>query len=188
MGTHTTTDAEFAALNEKLQAASNEAVEVVHKYAALDPFEDSVENPWKDPKQIFKQLAIVRDNLNESWQNYQIAFERDQVTKTNQKDDAEDKMPEEEFRAMYMDMITDAFGDILEHMREEEGDKIDVNVLVDCLQSGMEFLEDNEVNRQSYFDSFRDDDDEEEEESLPIHKLRQIKLGYPAVQTTRGQP
>ena len=167
-------DAKLVALNQNLQASAQTAVEVVHKYAALDPSDGN--NAWQDPKAIFDELRQCRDALNSNWAQYQAAF----AAATDQTETEETKMPDEEFSVLYMDMITDAFGDVLEQMREEEGDKLDVNVLVDCLQSGMEFLDDKDKGMRSYFDSFRmDDDDEEDEESaVPIHELRRLELGF----------
>jgi hypothetical protein len=168
-------------LNDRLQAASDEAVEIVHRYASMDPFadDDDDDNPWRHPRRILDELAEVRGRLTECWRRYQEAAVATQnINDGTTKNEEDDKMPEAEFRTMYMDMITDAFGDVLDQMREEEGDKMDINLLVDCLQSGMEFLEDNEINRQSYFDSFREDASEEEGD-VPVHELRRRELGYP---------
>ncbi|KAL3937077.1 MAG: hypothetical protein SGARI_002288 [Bacillariaceae sp.] len=84
-----------------------------------------------------------------------------------------------------MDMITDAFGDVLDQMRSSENSNLDINVLVDCLQSGVDFLDDADKT-QSYFDSFRsaeEEEDADESEMIPVHQLRQLELGFPPVVT-----
>ena len=96
-------------------------------------------------------------------------------------------MPAEEFRSMYMDMMTEAFGDDLQQLdRQSDGD---VEILVDALQSGIDLLGPDEKNRRSFFASLgypqkeKDDmevdkNDEDENSSWTVHKRRQKALGY----------
>lgn len=84
-----------------------------------------------------------------------------------------------------MDMITDAFADVLEDLRQKEGDSLDVDVLVDCLQSGIDLMtqEDKEfflmsersIKIEDNDEPFEDDD---EDGKLTPHELRRRQLGF----------
>jgi hypothetical protein len=77
-----------------------------------------------------------------------------------------------------MDMITDAFGDVLDQMRTEaagaESNNV-VEILVDCLQNGMEFIMEGDRNK-GYFDSLTEED--EPASVIPIHQMKQMELGH----------
>ena len=200
--TETASSSNLEALNAKLQQASEAAMTLVHQFAAVDPpggsDDDATENDncWNNPTDMFQQLKKARDALSEAWRDYQEAFEKVEQQKQkneNSKDGTadtpdmqEDEEQQKRFRVMYMDMITDAFGDVLNEMREKNEQDVDINTLVDCLQSGIDFLDDaDKKNALQYFDSFREEEEEEEnnddQQKIPIHQLRQLELGYPPV-------
>ena len=65
-------------------------------------------------------------------------------------------------------------------MREAEGDQLDVDVLVDCLQSGMDLL--NEEDRDGFFEAFEkgsagEDEDSDKGPSRSVHEMRRHELG-----------
>mmetsp|Transcript_17442 Transcript_17442/g.17541 ORF Transcript_17442/g.17541 Transcript_17442/m.17541 type:complete len:249 (+) Transcript_17442:138-884(+) len=219
---------------DRLTVASKKAVEVVNRFANIEPPLDddddeadleaerdeeeeddtsryiSSMNPWKNPQVIEEELNIARNELNAAWKN--VKAERDAVTSAavteayeveddeeKKEEDEDNEIPEEEFRVLYMNMMTDAFGDVLETMNQESGQEgkptVDVDILVDCLQSGIDFLDPvEELNKRSYFDSldynFGEDDDDDiddkmnddnndnDEEGLTIHEMKQRSLGY----------
>jgi len=215
---------------DRLTVASKKAVEVVNRFANIEPPLDeddeadleeeedeegdrstntTTTNPWKNPQVIEEELNIARNELNAAWKN--VKAERDAVTSAavteayeneddeeKKEEDEDNEIPEEEFRVLYMNMMTDAFGDVLETMNQESGQEgkptVDVDILVDCLQSGIDFLDPvEELNKRSYFDSLdynfgedddddddkmNDDDNDNDEEGLTIHEMKQRSLGY----------
>jgi hypothetical protein len=163
------------ACHERLKMSSEAAVELIQHYAAMDPMD--VDSPWQNPQDIFEQLQQARSNIQNAWKDYQDATATEQSKK--EKHAPAKSLSEDEFRILYMDMITDAFGDVLEEMRQQAGDKMDVEVLVDCLQSGMEFLEENERNSMSYLDSMTElpEEDGDDNNDIPIHQSMQELLG-----------
>jgi hypothetical protein len=162
--------------NERLRRASDAAVELVQKYANIDPHDGTnKKNPWEDPEAMLKDLIAARNSLTGAWRDYEQ--EHTKIQRKDEQDDDSRRKEFPDFRVIYMDMITDAFGDVLDQMRLENSGILDVDVLVDCLQSGMEFLDEDQKNNQRYFDSF-DDVCDENEDDLPVHQLHQVSLGY----------
>jgi hypothetical protein len=164
------------ACHERLKKSSEAAVELVQRFAAMDPMDEN--SPWQNPQVIFEQLQHARSDIQNAWKDYQDATATEQ-SKTEKHASAK-SLSEDEFRVLYMDMITDAFGDVLEEMRQQAGDKMDVDVLVDCLQSGMEFLEESERNNMSFIDSMTDLPEEDGDDNIPIHQSMQELLGLQA--------
>ena len=74
-------------------------------------------------------------------------------------------------------MITDSFSDVLEDLRTGDAD-FDVDVLVDCLQSGVDLM--NQEDRELFMQEMDNDDDEEENDDskLTPHELRRRLLGF----------
>lgn len=171
---------------DRLTTASRHAVAVIHKFAAIEPPRDDEEadsdhhpsNPWRHPQQIEQELDVARTELTAAWlelkqyrehiittsEHYVDDFDDadkicDEVVHDNDTEDTntDGTLSDDQFRVLYMDMITDAFGEVLQGMRHEaetKNKKIDVDILVDCLQSGIELLDPiEERNQQSYFDS-----------------------------------
>jgi len=229
---------------DRLNVASKKAVEVVNRFANIEPPSDdddddeadadrddeeeekengntNTTNPWRTPQLIEDELNIARNELNEAWKNVKAERDNnssaiataaaaggdcknnyvdddDEEHKKKDDNDNDNEIPEEEFRVLYMNMMTDAFGDVLDTMNKENNKDgkptVDVDILVDCLQSGIDFLDPvEELNKRSYFDSldynFGDDDDDDDdqmmnddiddtEEGLTIHEMKQRSLGY----------
>lgn len=182
-------------LLKHLDEASLQAVELVRRYASIDPSSSSSSspssddkddddvvavdtNPWKDPDVILDHLKTARNELAAAWKALQDQYDQEKEmngsninlknkeSETEEDGDRETSVPDEKFRVLYMDMVTDAFGDVLDQMRLDNSN-VDVDVLVDVLASGMEFLDPSEYN-QSFFDAFEavEVDDEEEDEHL----------------------
>jgi hypothetical protein len=144
----------------RLNEAAAQAVELMEKLSESDPSDPN--SPWRDPHQVFDQLDAARNKVMSAW---------------NTPDDtanfvSEDQVTEDvDFRALYLDMVTDAFADVLEDIRTKENTSVDVNVLVDCLQSGMDFLSSEE--RDLFF---QDDEGDKGDEETP-HEKQQQKVG-----------
>ena len=163
----------------RVDRAASKAFELIQEYADVeDPHSDSDDNPWKNPKEMFKSLDKARSELNQAWADHQefLAPNSDQDNKKTS--DGETAVRNsEEFRAMYMDMITDAFADVLEDMREST-EVIDVDILVDCLQSGIELL--SVEDREGFFQDLEKDfeNDMEDTNSGPsYHEIRRREMG-----------
>ena len=169
-------------LQDQLKEASESAVDLVKQYIALyDDDSTTVEeetNPWKNPEQMFLQLKEKRNTLNEIWIQYEKVLREVHNNNNDNQGQEQEDLPEEEFNVLYMDMITDAFGDVLDQMRTDaagstSADNV-IEILVDCLQNGMEFIMEGNRNRQ-YLDSLEED---QELAEIPIHQMKQMELGY----------
>jgi len=174
-------------------------------YSATTGNNENGNNPWKNPQSIQEELILSRNALAEAWNGLQKEQQEqhrsdEKETETNDydnndKNDENDEISEEEFRVLYIDMITDAFGDVLEQMQKEgrnnSNTTVDVEILGDCLQSGMELLDLDQRNRKSFFGSlesseiFGNDDDKMKDKdgndvvpNLMVHAKRQRSLGY----------
>ena len=158
----------------RLDEAATQAFELVQEYAEFDdPRSESGDNPWRNPEAMFEALDKARKELNQAWKEQQAQH-------IAQEEAAQAKEPPqdlEEFRALYMDMITDSFAGVLENMRQQEDQDINVDVLVDCLQSGMEML--SSEDRGGFFQALEDDYDEDDDDSQdePCHQLHRRGLG-----------
>lgn len=158
-----------------LDEAASKAMELVQRFASVeDPQEQSAENPWQDPQSMLDELIQARQDLMQAWNTSQPAPSNDKRS-TKDDDDDDDK----DFRALYMDMITDAFADVLEELRSSDTDTLNVDVLVDCLQSGLELL--NQEDKDVLFRGMEDDEDkdmDQGDEKLTPHEAHRRKLGF----------
>ena len=171
-----------AAAHGRLDQAAVKAAELVQAFASVDdPYSSSDENPWKYPDQIFQQLRAARDDLLDAWKELERQQQpEDDGTKNSEPSSSLDP---ERCRALYMDMITDAFADTLENMRNvssTEDRPLDLDVLVDCLQSGIELLTNQE--QEALFSSEEDEegggeDMDMETEVLTPHERHRRKMG-----------
>jgi hypothetical protein len=140
-------------------------MELVRTYSERDPYDGDSENPWTNPQAMLEKLEQARKDI--------VAARETQDPSDGSRDNLID---DNEFRAAYMDMVTSAFADVLEDMRNNGEEDLDVDILVDCLQSGMDFMsgEDKEL-------FLMDDDDEILEDGTPTpHERRRLQFGLPA--------
>jgi len=145
----------------EVNEAMTAAIELVKGFSEIDPHDiTEEENPWKNPHGMLQQMKQARTKLNTAVQALkdQDALENAEPTPAVISDD--------EFAAAFIDLTCDAFADVLDDLRQN--DEIDVDILADCLQSGMDIL--SMESRELFFDA-----DEEEE---PIHQSRRRQLGY----------
>jgi Mg2+ and Co2+ transporter CorA len=159
----------------RLEQAARRAHDLIEGYSEKDPRSDDANNPWLNPEQMHSTLNEARLDLTRAWEDLKTEHERKQSLATATEQGASSSMDEEKFRALYIDMITDAFADTLENMRQQNDGVIDVDILVDCLQSGMDLLESND--RDSFFSSL-DELEDDDEDGLPVHEVRRRELGY----------
>ncbi len=119
-------------------------------------------------------------NINEDLEIDSTSDEQQQEKKSDA-----GAIPADDFRALYMEMMAETFADDLEEIRQQ-GENVDVDVLVECLQSGINFLEPHEKHKKAFFDSLGYDGNgngdetmkSNKEEGRTIHELRQHRLGY----------
>jgi hypothetical protein len=165
--------------------------------AALQLIQTYTEDPtdWRDrPEQIYQSLDEARNRIIMAWTNLQSAAAVVGDNAVNNVEAAtETGVPtstssEQEIRVAFVDMITDAFADVLQHQRDQDED-FDVAMLVDCLQSGLDMM--NITNVSSDLAWYEDDDlsDGEGEEldgtaadgTLTPHEQRRRAMGFPVV-------
>ena len=120
-----------SAAHQRLDEAAVRASELVERLVEADV--DENDSPWRQPDRILQQLNQARNDLSQAWKDY----EQEYITS---KKKTTPSLDPERCRALYMDMITDAFADTLENMRTTANTELDVDLLVDCLQSGLELL------------------------------------------------
>ena len=141
----------------QVEQALSHAIELVQEYSERDPHDGDVNNPWKDPQKMLKELDRAREDI---------------VNASQTNDPKASLVDQQDFRAAYMDLVTNAFADVLEDMRTDNSEEeFNVDILVDCLQSGMDFLSGEE---QEFL--MMDDEDLVEGSPTP-HEERQIQLG-----------
>lgn len=139
----------------RFEAAATNAVALMEQFSEQDPRDPDSE--WKNPQHIFEQLDAARKQVMEAWKDIQVESQNVEVDETA-------------FRALYLDMITDSFADVLDELRKD--DAVDVGVLVDCLQSGMDFLTSEEK------ELFMQDESLEEDDELAPHEKQRRVLGF----------
>lgn len=145
----------------RVEEAASKAVTLIEEFSQHDPSDPSPSNPWRNPKDMFKRLDQAREALQAAWQS--IAEEQPQLEKKVIR------------TAMYIDLITDSFQDVLEELRTNED--INVDTLADCLQSGLELLSSEEA------ELILDSQDGDDEEQLTPHEQRRRQLGFKQVPT-----
>lgn len=177
------------------------------------------ENPWNQPDDIFNALDTARTKLINAWDDLEQECVRVKqreeeenvedddwsTTKNNKTKKIKDQQKQqlqqleesEKIKVAYIDMITDAFADALEDMRQQEGDNLDVDVLIDCLQSGLDLMSKEEKElfligelqrKASGGDGDANDKEEEEVERMvdkeeydtvmTPHERRRRELGF----------
>lgn len=159
--------AEAAAVDQ----AAERSVALLRQYASLP----ETSEVWQHPERILEELNDARTRLWDAWMALQGAMEEYQALCESVETPA---VPEQDVRAAYIDMITDAFADVLEEMREKETD-LDIEILADCLQSGLELMtqDDRDLFRECW--AARETQDEDEEaQGLTPHERRRRQLGY----------
>jgi hypothetical protein len=168
-----------------VDAAATAAIDLVRELSERDPHDKDESNPWRNPEQVFQQLDQARTGIVKAWEELHAA-----AAALEQKDDNKSgdiskgsststSVNEDDLRAAYMDMITDAFADVLEDMRANEAEDIDVDVLVDCLQSGLDLMSQEE---KDFFmqdnEELNNMDESESNDTVTPHELRRQELGF----------
>jgi len=142
----------------RVEEAAFAAVALVEEFSQLDPGDPSPNNPWRNPQDMWTRLDQAREDLQEAWRS--IPEEKPQLDRKVIR------------TAMYIDLITDSFSDVLEELHTNEN--VDVNILVDCLQSGLELLSSEEAELMME----QEEDDEDDEDDLTPHEQRRRELGF----------
>lgn len=155
-------DQEIAAV----EAAATRAVDLVQSFADQDPSEP--DSCWQNPTRMYEHLDQARGEALKAWKALEEAKQKQQhsVPFTSTEVD-------QDLRTHFMDMVTDAFADVLNEMKENEN--IDLDILVDCLQSGIEILSQEDKECLLLEDT--------EEDSTTPHEARRLELGF-HVETT----
>ena len=166
-------------------------MDLVRDFSERDPRDESKDNPWKNPQSMLEQLHEARAKIVAAWGTNDDNNNNNNNNNNNKaaQDDDSDKniinSNNNNIRAAYMDMVTDAFADVLEDMRKNGSsneEELDVDILVDCLQSGMDFMSGEE--RDMLLMEMEDDnegiEDEGDEDKLTPHEERRQQLGLQA--------
>lgn len=154
----------------RVEEAASRAAELVKYYSEIDPYDDTdPNNPWRNPQGIFDALCLARARV--------VAAAHDD-DKDEQHVVSTTKGSNDDFRAIYIGMITDAFAEELEALRNSN-EEIDVDVLVDCLQSGMDLLtrEEKAMLHREHAAALTKQD-KLKAHSLTPHEVRQRQLGF----------
>ena len=158
-------------LQEAVDDAATKALHLIRTFAETNPHNhdgnDAPDNPWRHPQQIFRDLDAARQDLTAASTALRRAAARIENGPAEPRD-------VEDFRAAYVDMVTDAFANVLEELHAEEEAKVDVDILVDCLQSGMGLMTQDEKDLFLQEDEGEDDDDLR----LTPHEIRRRQLGF----------
>jgi hypothetical protein len=186
----------FAHLKEStaVDVAATAAIDLVRELSERDPHDKDEANPWRNPEQVFQQLDQARTGISKAWEELHAAAAALEKTDTNAatvnsssdmditplSSNVTASVNEDDLRAAYMDMITDAFADVLEDLRANEAEDIDVGVLVDCLQSGLDLMsqEEKDFFMQDNEELNTMDESENNDVAVTPHELRRRELGF----------
>ncbi|GAX11957.1 hypothetical protein FisN_8Lh050 [Fistulifera solaris] len=157
----------YAQESAAVEEAASEAFQLIDAFAEQETNDPN--GPWRQPEQILSSLNEARAKLMNAWNELSAKMAEDE-----QQEKTSTVVNEEDFRVAYVNMITDAFADILEDLRNHDPD-FDVDVLVDCLQSGMELIP--EEDRALWMKEFQEANQEDIDELFP-HARRRRDLGY----------
>jgi hypothetical protein len=157
-----------------VEDAIQNALQLIRTYSE-DP------SDWRDrPEQIYQSLDVARNQLTIAWQNLQTAVSM------SVEEEGSTSSTEQEIRVAFVDMITDAFADVLQHQRDTT---FDVSTLVDCLQSGLDMMNITSVSELAWYDDDLSDGEDEEggaADSSPLtpHEQRRRAMGFPVPEET----
>jgi hypothetical protein len=178
------TTLQSAAAAAEVDEAATQALDLVRQFATTST---------NDPDQMYAELDRARTKVMNAWER----LERLQQQAMKENNNAAPRIQDDDVRPAFMDMITDAFADVLEDLRNKSNDEdLDVDVLVDCLQSGMDLLplltsssyeqgdfswsnkdDDDDDNNNDPSDSNLDTNCNNDDDDNP-HEQRRRRLGY----------
>jgi hypothetical protein len=147
-------------------------VDLIRTFSERDPRDGDAENPWKNPQAMLDELDRARDQVVVAWQE----DHSDKNTANDAATGTTTAIDDGDFRAAYMDMITNAFADVLEDMRSNNTEEdLDLDVLVDCLQSGIDLMTMEE--KELFMGGDDEDDMEDDNGTTTPHEQRRVNLG-----------
>jgi hypothetical protein len=158
--------------------AASKAVSLVQKYSELDPHE--IDSPWQNPETIWDVLDQSRRDVTQAWGDLKTAMaQHDERLGRKLSAPTAVGSSDEDLRVAYMDMVTDAFADCLNDLKESE-ERIDVDILVDCLQSGLDLMTNDEKDLflQEVHGEFDCGDNGDDVDELTPHETRRRQLGF----------
>jgi hypothetical protein len=198
-----------------MQAARDVNEAIVQALDLVRSFSDRNHPYWEtSPERVYEELDAARTQIMHAWEILRI--QQGKISKSsnsekageaarkeeesaeslseegaddddNASGDLHDTSEKEGIRVAYIDMITDAFADVLENMRQQEDNEkvLDVEILCDCLQSGLEILSTSHSKllktdfsfREDDFDDELDDDEQRNKFETP-HESRRKQLGF----------
>ena len=160
----------YAQESAAVEEAARQALILIESFAAKET--NDPHGPWRQPEQIWRSLDAARTKLTDAWRVLSTKMTQEEQ---NANATATSTIADEDFRVVYVSMITDAFADILEDLRTNDPD-FDVDVLVDCLQSGMELIAGED--REFWMNEWQGTDERREGDGLTPHARRRRDLGY----------
>jgi hypothetical protein len=119
--------------NVKLEETANKAFERLSHYA------EDEKNFYSNPKEMLDEMNIIKNDLQDAWKGLKDEHDRQQQRQEEQHS-GEPEETEETFRSAYVATMTDAFDESLEQLRQQHSGDMDVNILVECMQSGINLL------------------------------------------------
>jgi len=135
----------------RAEQAISQAIHVVSVFSERHPHDGKTANPWKNPLSMLEKFDHARART--------VAASQCQKNDIN---DDTDKDPAAFVRDVYMNLISNSFADVLEDTRNSSGsseEELDVDVLLDCLHSGMDCLSGEEKEFLIMGNSYNEDEE-----------------------------
>eukprot|EP00934_Nitzschia_sp_Nitz4_P000914 Nitzschia sp. Nitz4//scaffold49_size126201//90005//90538//NITZ4_003653-RA/size126201-processed-gene-0.74-mRNA-1//1//CDS//3329553182//914//frame0 len=164
---------------DELAKHTQDAWDLINGYAKQEPpakttnKNSSSENPWSDPETMLQELSSARENLVNAWTQV-----RDEMVSSEEKQST--SVAPQDFRSIYMEKVTLAFGDVLESLAtidHPETEQQRVDIMVDCLSSGVDLFTDSE-KALWYRNHTSDDSSDMDEDKETPHQKRRRERGF----------
>ena len=179
-------------LQEKEIASTLRLVETTDQALELiDSLAGQRERFEGDPGDLFDQMDEMRQQLQAAWKEVLDQQETNQVEDDKDAQQAHPasssqtkrKVPEDDdkFREAYVETMTEVLADPLDAMRQQYeqemgGRDLDIDLLVDALQSGIDLLHPEE--KMLFLEELNAMEQNEEAKGESIHTMERRKLGF----------
>jgi hypothetical protein len=193
-----------------VDAAASKAIDLINKFSTCynNDKNNSDGTTNNNPEEMYHLLDLARNDIMVAWNRLQnvssqqnnkqqeeestvrnyVATETEAASTTTTTTNMSNNVVD--LRPAFIDMITDAFGDVLDNLRQSE--EIDVSILVDCLQSGLEIMSSDVINDDEFLwtDDYdntnvvneEDDDDDDDYDDDDMDEEETTKIGVEAAE------
>lgn len=154
---------------EKVREAAQAAVDLLPSAEALenDPEATVVE-------QVLPELAKAQDRLQQAWNDLEQAS-REETEGDGDAMDTDRSDDKQQLRADYIAYVTDAFAEELAELQESSPpEDVNVELIADCLQSGMEIFPEKQIRGLIYADQ----EERPSSNELTPHQRRRKYRGF----------